>query len=609
MQTYAGHVVTLRRLWFLSVRNKLKPGEPDVKEKLALRSARGRGLRNPRPARGYPAIEELETRALLSTASLIADPNVIVMPAATTSSSVSGYSPQQIRQAYTFAGLTLSASGGDVSADGSGETIAIVDAYNDKTISSDLAAFDSHFGLATANLNVVNQTGGSTLTNATDSGWAAETSLDVEWAHAIAPGAKIVLVEANSDSLSDLLAAVKTAAGYSGVSVVSMSWGSSEFSGETSDDSYFTAPSGHTNVTFVAATGDNGTGAEWPASSPDVIAVGGTTLNITSSSNYSGETAWSDGGGGVSRYESATSAQESVTGSRSRETPDVSYDANPSTGYAIYDDGSWEEVGGTSAGAPQWAALIAIADQGRVAAGETTLSTAQADAALYQAPSSDFHDVTSGSNGDRAGKGYDLATGIGTPIANNLIPYLVKYTPSTNTSSGGSTGSSSGGGVSGEGGGGASGGGGSRLPPPPSRWWGPFRSGPGFFAGRAMVVSDPAGAATSAALMQSLAASTAGTGRSDLTFSLLGEGRLDLPAGQATTVSVGSETVSTPLLTAQEATDATAAPVFDGLRYHVARSDDREQADTLANDDPAVEGVAVTDASDGDDEVEDSDSV
>jgi hypothetical protein len=393
-----------------------------------LRNAFGSSSHRPQSRQAVLTVELLETRALLSANGLITPtPDVRVLHFSG-GGPAGGYSPAQIRQAYTLAGLPF---GGSTPADGTGQTIAIVDAYNDPTIASDLSTFDAYFGLPRASLSVVNETGGTTLPAGTDAGWTTETALDVEWAHAIAPGAKIVLVEASSDSLSDLLTAVTTAAGYAGVSVVSMSWGGSEFRSQTRLDSNFTTPAGHSNVAFVAASGDSGSGAEWPASSPNVLAVGGTTLTLSSSGGFGTEAAWTDGGGGVSRFETAASSQQAVTGNSQRTTPDVAYDANPNTGYAVYSGGGWEEVGGTSAGAPQWAALVAVADQGRALAGQGPLSTAQLETLLYSAPSADFHDITSGSNGNAASVGYDLASGLGTPIASNLIPYLAGFGAST----------------------------------------------------------------------------------------------------------------------------------------------------------------------------------
>jgi subtilase family serine protease len=327
---------------------------------------------------------------------------------------------------------------------GSGQTIAIVDAYNDPDIASNLSTFDSTWGLvAPPSLKVVNETGGSSLP-ATNSSWDIEISLDVEWAHAMAPDAKLLLVEANSSNLGDLLTGVNEARDASGVSVVSMSWGASEFSTETAYDSYFTTPSGHQGVTFVASSGDEGSdyGPEWPASSDNVLAVGGTTLDISSSSGtYGSETAWSDSTGGYSRYESKPAWQKIVQTSGVKSVPDVSYDANPSTGYYVYDSApgasGWYEVGGTSAGAPHWAAIVAIADQDRALSGLGSLNgTSQTLPALYSlytsaTYSSAFHDVTSGSSGlYSAGADYDLVTGLGTPKVGYVVSALLNTSSS-----------------------------------------------------------------------------------------------------------------------------------------------------------------------------------
>jgi subtilase family serine protease len=373
--------------------------------------------------------EPLEPRQVLSASSLVGDqlvtPNLIVLPDA--SSGVSGLTPAQIKAAYG----TSSISFGGVAGTGAGETIAIVDAYNDPNIVSDLATFDKQFGLAApASFKVVNENGGSSLPQ-NDRGWSSEIALDVEWAHAIAPGASILLVEASSANTSDLDKAEDFARNASGVVVVSNSWGGSEYNGESSEDVHFTTPSGHTGVTFTVAAGDEGTTAEYPSASPDVLSVGGSTLRLTSSGAYSSESVWSDGGGGSSRYEGLPSYQSGL-GITNRGTPDVSYDANPSTGVAVYDSygsGGWAEYGGTSIGAPQWAALIAIADQGRALAGKSSLANAQD--AIYSLPSSDFHDITSGSNGLSATTGYDLASGRGSPIANLVVSGLVNYGGST----------------------------------------------------------------------------------------------------------------------------------------------------------------------------------
>ena len=390
-------------------------------------------------------IEHLEQRTLLSATSALSNLYAETTyqldhhasPAASAPSGPTGYSPNQIRSAYGFSGT---------SNNGTGQTIAIVDAYDDPTIQNDLRAFDSQFGLANPpTMSVISQTGSATGLPQTDStkGWEVEESLDVEWAHALAPAANIVLVEANSASYADLLAAVSTAAHLSNVSVVSMSWGGSEFSGESSYDSYFTTPAGHQGVTFVASTGDNGAPGGFPAFSRNVVAVGGTTLNVNSSGNYSSESGWSGSGGGISTQESQPSYQTGIVTQTTtkRAIPDVSFDADPNSGVPVYDSFSlgttnpWEQVGGTSFSAPAWGAIVSLADQGRALHGLSSLDGAsQALPMLYQldhtSPSS-FHDVTSGSNGFAAGTGYDLVTGLGTPVVNNLISGLTGTTTSS----------------------------------------------------------------------------------------------------------------------------------------------------------------------------------
>jgi subtilase family serine protease len=340
--------------------------------------------------------------------------------------SLPGLTAAQLSQAYGFSSTP---------ATGAGQTIAIVDAFHDPNLAGDLATFDQANNLpgqtsaqVAGILTQVNQAGG-----ATNDGWAGEEALDVEWAHAVAPGAKIVVVEARSDSLNDLMAAVNTARNLQGVSVVSMSWGGSEFPGEQSYDGYFTTPAGHTPITFVAASGDNSAfaGAEWPASSPNVVAVGGTTLLGVSSNGNPVEVAWSGSGGGYSFYESEPSYQMSVQRTGVRTTPDVSLDADPWTGMATYvttpstGQGSWQQIGGTSASTQVWAGLLADADQARAKAGKTTLDTSTTLTALYGAPGA-FNDITRGSNGYRARTGYDLATGLGTPRVGAVITALAR---------------------------------------------------------------------------------------------------------------------------------------------------------------------------------------
>ncbi len=517
----------------------------------------------------------------------------------------SSYNVAQIRAAY---GINSIPNFGTTPADGTGQTIAVVDAYNDPYIFSDLDGFDQamyltptssqtlyqQYGAGSSFLSVFNQSGTNITANIANSGakgvptydqtgaWEGETVLDVEWAHAIAPGAKIDLVETNDSSY--LENGAQTAANLPGVSVVSNSWNAAdEWSTETTQDdpTYFTTPAGHIGVTFLDATGDGGTPSGYPAYSPNVIAVGGTELTVTNNA-YAGETGWSfptprtlnwgssayaptgtwnssaggfsgtvgtaaggssgtatwttnltnndfgsggytevsatwvaaagnatnatysiydgfvsagdllgtvavdqtkapvgtvDGGsqfqelgsyysyyskiivvlnantangtvnadaigiapaaassGGPSQFEVEPSYQESVQNSGVREVPDVSMEAGTSPGVQVYQGdygGLVDGNGGTSLATPCWAGLIAIVNQGRVAAGGSVLNSptneTQALQGLYSLPASDFNDITVGYNGYSCTTGYDMVTGLGSPIANLLVPALVNY--------------------------------------------------------------------------------------------------------------------------------------------------------------------------------------
>jgi subtilase family serine protease len=317
------------------------------------------------------------------------------------STSPTGLSPQTIKSVYSFPTSSTA---------GAGKTIAIVDAYDDPTAESDLGVFSSQYGLpdcTTANgcFQKVNQNGGTTYPRK-DAGWALEISLDVQWAHAIAPGAKILLVEASSNSFTNLLAAEDYAKAHA--QYVSNSWGASEFSGESSYDGHFS----QSGVSFFVSSGDSGLPAEYPSSSSNVISVGGTTLKFAPDGSLQSETGWSGSGGGCSTYESATSAQfgfntfaQAGCGS-SRGTPDVSLDADPASGVSVYDStryqgqAGWFKVGGTSASCPMWAARSA--DQG-----------ATVDSGYVYGNNINFRDITSGNNGASAAAGYDLVTGRG----------------------------------------------------------------------------------------------------------------------------------------------------------------------------------------------------
>jgi subtilase family serine protease len=316
------------------------------------------------------------------------------------STSPTGLSPATIKSAYNFPTSSTA---------GAGKTIAIVDAYNDPTAEADLAVFSSQYGLpacTTANgcFTKVNQTGGTTYPK-TNAGWGLEISLDIQWAHAIAPGAHILLVEATSNSFTNLLAAEDYPAGHA--QNVSNSWGGSEFSGEAANDSHFV----HSGVSFFVSSGDAGTPAEYPSASPNVISVGGTTLHF-SGNTVSSETGWSGSGGGCSVYENATTAQSGfsqygqVNCAGKRGTPDISLDADPNSGVSVYDSTryqgqkGWFQVGGTSASSPMIAARSAVA-------------AAVVNSAYIYGSSITYRDITSGNNGLSCRVGYDLVTGRG----------------------------------------------------------------------------------------------------------------------------------------------------------------------------------------------------
>ncbi|MGH9584645.1 MAG: S53 family peptidase, partial [Bryobacteraceae bacterium] len=259
-------------------------------------------------------------------------------------------------------------------------------------------------------------------------------SLDVEWAHAIAPDAKILVVEAASNSPTDLFDAVIQAAQKA--NVVSMSWGTPEFDAETQIDGIFQAFS---SVAFVASSGDSGSGAFYPAASPYVLAVGGTTMEVAFSrrgvARRMREIGWSSSSGALSQFEQPSPAQSVfLNGIPSRAVPDVAYIADPITGLAVFDSvpyqgySGWLQVGGTSAGTPQWSALIALADS----ASGTAINSSQAAYALYSSLGNHggpLSDITIGTNGlcgkaCLAAPGYDFVTGLGTPNGDDIIERL-----------------------------------------------------------------------------------------------------------------------------------------------------------------------------------------
>jgi subtilase family serine protease len=406
------------------------------------------------PAQGWAGASQLpgifgplQKTPVPSNGPLVSLP-LVVAPNQSASPDGEGYTPAQLAQAYGFNQIKLPA-GETFNDAGTGQTIAVIDPLDDPYIRSDLQTFDQTFNIggaahdptSTGFLRVVNENGGSDLPP-TDNGhvdYGLETSLDVEWAHAMAPGANILLVETDTPfSFNDIGTAIETAARQPGVSVISMSFGLPDAPDEYFLDNLFTTPSGHQGVSFVASAGDSGGfNPGYPAMSPNVLSIGGTTLPANAAGNPDGtqEYGWSLGGGGISSFEAEPAYQRGVQSTGSRTNPDLAYDSDPNTGVAIYDTlyanaffpgKPWFEVGGTSAAAPQISSLVAIADQLRVAAKEGTLDGPnQLLPGIYQIAATDpnaFHDITSGNNGYAAGPGYDLVTGSARPTRSTLCP-------------------------------------------------------------------------------------------------------------------------------------------------------------------------------------------
>lgn len=321
------------------------------------------------------------------------------------STTPSGYYPVDIQSAYN---LTTPISG---FASGS-ETVAVVDAYHDPNAAADLNTYRAYFKLPTCGsgcFTQVAQDGTTNYPNANTS-WSEEISLDLDMVSAACPGCHILLVEANSASLGDLGTAVSYAAAHA--NVVSNSYGAAEFSGETAYDTYYD----HPGVVITASAGDGGYGVEYPAGSPYVTAVGGTTLTASSTARGWSETVWSGTGSGCSAYESNPGWQPATTYCTTRTVADTAADANPSTGVAVYDsygESGWLVFGGTSVASPIIASVYALA-------GNAKTETA---GGLYGA---DLNRVTSGSNArrcstylcnaaDSLASGYNGPTGNGTP--------------------------------------------------------------------------------------------------------------------------------------------------------------------------------------------------
>ncbi len=358
-----------------------------------------------------------------------------------------GETPGSLACVYQTSGASLSTGcpvSGKVSdgnnglpnASGGSKIIAIVDAFDYPTADNDFYVFSQQFGLPCTSgglastgscpdqFQKVYATGTQPSSNC---GWAQEAALDIEWAHAMAPNAKIILVEAASNSFTDLLNAVDVASGIvtanGGSGEVSMSWGGSEFLGENLFDSHFQ----QTGVVYFAASGDSGGHTLYPSVSPYVVSAGGTTVNRDGSGNFLGESAWSSGGGGPSNYELRPSYQnpvQNLVGSQ-RGTPDFSFDANPNTGVWVYDSTAcgglvgWLIFGGTSVSSPSLSGIVNLAGSfGQTSPAELgTIDSICGSGPSSNCSSANFRDITSGRAGHlRAQTGWDFATGVGSNL-------------------------------------------------------------------------------------------------------------------------------------------------------------------------------------------------
>ena len=330
---------------------------------------------------------------------------VLVSPAFT-GTAPAGETPQSIRPVYN-----LPSTGGS-------NVIVIVDAFDYATAENDLGVFSAQFGLpscTTANgcFTKVFASGSKPRANC---GWGQEAALDIEWAHAMAPNAKIVLVEAATNSFTNLFAAVDVASQYianhGGKGEVSMSWGGSEFSSEASNDFHFTT----SGVVYFASSGDTGGVTIYPGVSTNVVSAGGTTINRNSSGAFVSETGWSGSGGGPSTFEPRPGYQSGVAAivGTQRGVPDFSFDADPNSGVSVYDstrcqgNSGWLVFGGTSVASPSLAGIVNLA--GAFASGsQVELSTIYSNLGT-----SAFRDILSGTAGSfSATTGWDFVPGVG----------------------------------------------------------------------------------------------------------------------------------------------------------------------------------------------------
>jgi subtilase family serine protease len=355
------------------------------------------------------------------------------------------YTPAHLRAAYDIQPLL------DSGVDGTGATIVIVDAFSDPFIAQDLNTFDTAFGLPATSPDIVTPDGPPPF----NMGWAVEISLDVEWAHAVAPGAHIVLVLAKSNEDADLLSATRYAIDHDLGDVVSQSFAEAESAADPEllrqEHAVFERAAAK-GITLVAGSGDFGAtnllgdgslatspAAATPASDPDVTAVGGTQLTIDPASGaWVSETAWNDalgpkpgasGGGFSAVYKRPGYQAPFIDENQARGLPDVSYSASAFGATMIVLHGHFGAVFGTSGGVPQWAGIDALSRQ-MAGHRQSQLNIRLYHLAKSAAYRDAFHDITTGNNdfagvkGFDAGPGWDAVTGLGTPDVAKLVPLL-----------------------------------------------------------------------------------------------------------------------------------------------------------------------------------------
>jgi kumamolisin len=337
------------------------------------------------------------------------------------------------------------ATGGTKHPTGGWGAIAIVDAYDNPYAAAELVTFDTALGLAKAKFTKIYANGnGSCTTPPFDPGWGIEESLDIEWAHVMAPSARIILVEACSNSYADLTYAEYVAgaaiAAYGGGDITN-SWGSGEFVGETNYDPFFFAYY-YQNTSYFVSAGDAGCGAAYPSSSPWVVSAGGTTVNRDANGNFVNEACWGGSGGGSSSQETWSDAwasgpymgawadyQYPIFGKSARQTPDISFNADPNSGVIIYDCAYFSgtcyyfRIGGTSVSSPALAGIVnSSANKLGTACSQGACFYSNEENNLIYAEylganeyKKNYYDVTTGSNGCSVGTGWDYCTGVGSP--------------------------------------------------------------------------------------------------------------------------------------------------------------------------------------------------